>query len=106
MRNLNKFDINNFELECISKVFEYYDKEIVNHKEREISISFLLIKVMNILKKTKNKAVITKVLLLIISFLNNIPPDLYNNRGIEIDLLPVKYREKAISLLRQEFLYN
>jgi len=61
---------------------------------------------MNILKRTNNKALITKALLITISFFPHVPADLYNNRGIEMDLLPKKYRKKALFQLRQEFLLN
>ena len=94
------------EFECFSKILEYYEREIVGHENIEIPISFLLIKLMKILKETVNKTLVTKALLITISFFGNFPADLYDNRGIEIDLLPTKYRKKAISLLRQEFLLN
>ena len=103
---MSDINFNDFDSECISKVWDYYYEKIVNHECQALPISLLLIKLMNVLKRTKNKAHITKALLLTISFFHNVPPDFSNNRGIEIDLLPIKYREKAISLLRQEFLLN
>lgn len=75
----------------------------MNHEYQQIPISLMIIKLMDILKQTNNKALITKALLLTISFFPDIPADLYNNRGIEMDLLSRKYRKKALSQLRQEF---
>jgi len=94
------------EVECISKLLDFYQSEILNHGYHEIPISFLLIKLMEILKRTNNKTLITKALIITISFFERIPPDIYNNQGIEIDLLPLKYKKKALSQLKQEFLLN
>lgn len=106
MKKLSERQKNDFELECISKIWDYYYKKVVNHKRVEVPISFLLIKLMDVLKQTNDKELITKALLITISFFRNVPADLYNKRGIEICLLPKKYRKKALLLLRQEFLLN
>lgn len=98
--------IDDFELKCISKIWNYYYKEIANQEDQTLPISILLIKLMKILKETNNKALITKALLLTISFFPHTPADFHDNRGIEIHILPSKYKNKAVSLLRQEFLLN
>ena len=103
MRVMSDIYINDFESECISEVWDYYYEKIVTHECQALTISLLIIKLMNVLKRTNNKGFITKALLITISFFKLIPSDLYNNRGIDIDLLPLKYRKKAILLLRQEF---
>ena len=79
------------ESECILQIWDYYHKEIVDHENEEIPISLLLIKLMEFLKRTNNKELITKALLITISFFQHVPLDLYDNRGIDIDLLPLKY---------------
>jgi len=103
LRIISEIGLFESELECISKIWDYYYGEIENHEYQQISISFLLIKLMEILKQTKNKALITNALLLAISFFSNIPPDSYNNRGIDMDTLSKKSRKKLLSQLRQEF---
>ena len=106
LRFISEIEVFDSELEYISKIWDYYYKEIVNHEYQQIPISLLIIKLMNLLKRTNNKALITKTLLITISFFPHVPADLYNNRGIEMDLLPKKYRKKALSQVRQEFLLN
>ncbi len=106
LRVISDFDFNGSEIDCISRIWDYYYKKIVDHENQELPISFLLIKLMNVLKETNNKVLITKALLITISFFSHTPADFHDNRGIEIELLPSKYRKRAISLLRQEFLLN
>ena len=106
MKKLSETQKNDFELECITKIWDYYYKEVVNQERVEVPISFLLIKLMEVLKQSNNKELMTKALLITISFFQNVPADLYNRRGIDINLLPQKYRKKALLLLRQEFLLN
>lgn len=65
---MSDINFNDFESECISKIWDYYYKEIADHEHEEIPISLSLIKLMEVLKRTKNKALITKALLLTISF--------------------------------------
>ncbi|KKM30627.1 hypothetical protein LCGC14_1566060 [marine sediment metagenome] len=103
---LAKIQSTDTESDCIIKIFDYYHDEILNHQNQEIPISLLMIKLMKILGITEDKSLITKALIITIQFFEQIPADLYDNQGIEIDLLPLKYKKKAIAQLRQEFLLN
>ena len=95
---------NDFEIECISKIWDYYYKKIIGHDCQDIPISLLLIKLMDVLKESKNKGFIAKALLLTISFFSHIPSgDIYDHRGIDIEILPRRPKKEAIELLRQEF---
>ena len=100
---LTKIQSTDPESDCIVKIFDYYQDEILDQQNQEIPISLLMIKLMEILEKTKNKSLITKALIIVIQFFDRIPADLYDNQGIEIDLLPLKYKKKAQSQLKQEF---
>jgi len=101
---LSSIRVNDFEIECISKIWDYYYKKILGHECQDISISFLLIKLMDVLKESENKDLITKALLLTISFFHHIPSgDIYDHRGIDIEILPRRPKKEAIELLRQEF---
>ena len=95
LRFISEIEVFDSDLECFSKIWDYYYKEIVNHKYQQIPISLLIIKLMNILKRTNDKALITKALLITISFFPHVPADLYNNRGIEMDLLPKKIQKQS-----------
>jgi hypothetical protein len=85
---------------------DFYQNEVLPHEYQDMPISFLLIKLMELLKLTENKTLITKALIITISFFEQIPPDIYDNQGIELDLLPLKVKKNAISQLNQEFQFN
>lgn len=106
LRVISQADGYDSELDCFLKLLDYYTDKIIAHENQEIPISILLIKLMELLKRTQNKILITKALIITISFFEHIPTDMYNNQGIDIDFLPLKYKERALSLLRQEFLLN
>ena len=91
------------ESDCIMKILNYYQEDISGHQYQEIPIALLIIKLMKILEKTGNRSLITKALIITIQFFRRVPADIYNNQGIEIDLLPLKYKKKALSQLKQEF---
>ncbi len=105
MRNeLTKIQCVGPESECFVKILNYYHNEILGHEYQEIPIGLLIIKLMKILEKTGNRSLITKALIITIQFFRRVPADIYNNQGIEIDLLPLKFKKKALSQLKQEFL--
>jgi len=106
VENISEIDIINSELEFMLRIWDYYYEKIKNQENKEIPISLLLIKLMRILRQTKNKPLIKKALLITISFFHDVPADYYENRGIEIKSLPKKDRKRALLLLRQEFLLN
>lgn len=106
MEIISEIEIFNSELDFILKIWDYYYEKIDNQEHKEIPISLLLIKLMKILRQTKNKPLIKKALLITISFFHDVPTGFYENRGIEMGLLPQKYKKRALSLLRQEFLLN
>lgn len=95
MRVISNILHDNSELEFILKIWDYYYEKIEDHEHEEIPISFLLIKLMRILRQTENKALIKKALLITISFFHDVPADHCENRGIEMDLLPQKYKKRA-----------
>jgi len=106
LRVIPEVSIVDSQLKCILKLCDYYEKKIAAHENQEIPISVLLIKLMELLKKNNDKILITKALIITISFFEHIPADLYDNQGIEIDLLPLQYKEKALAHLKNEFLAN
>lgn len=106
IKRLVEVQNNDEEIECISKLLDFCENEILNHDHQEIPISLLLIKLMVILKRTKNNFLVTKALIITISFFEHIPADFCDNQGIDIDLLPIEYKKKALSQLKQEFLFN
>ncbi|MFX0028130.1 MAG: hypothetical protein ACFE8B_02895 [Candidatus Hermodarchaeota archaeon] len=105
-----KMKINNnteeFELDCYLKIIEYFQTEKVSREETEIWKSQSLIEIMKLLDKAKNRALVTNALILMLTLFEDIPPDTYNNRGVNINRISRKDRESLIGDLREEFLPN
>jgi len=99
-------NIEDFELDCYLKILEYFQHEKVNKEETEIWKYHSLIELMKLLDKAKNQILVTNSIILMLSLFEDIPPDTYNNRGVDIDQISVKDRKTLIADLREEFLPN
>ena len=99
-----KNENNNIELSHYLDIIERFQKEQLKGEETEIWKSQLLIELMDILENTENVLLVRNSLILLISLFENIPPDLFNNRGIHANRL--EDREPLVSILEAEFLPN
>jgi len=95
-----------FELDCYLKILEYFQTENVNRERTEIWKDHSLIELMKLLDKKKNRVLVTNSIILMLSLFEDIPPDTYNNRGVNINLISVKDRKALIADLKEEFLPN
>ncbi|TXT67341.1 MAG: hypothetical protein BAJALOKI1v1_120033 [Promethearchaeota archaeon] len=76
------------------------------HKQSEVEIwkHQTYIELMKVLKKTQNKQKVrNSIILLLMLFGENIPPDIYNTRGNKRKNLNTDEKNKLISLLKDEF---
>ncbi|MGQ4874140.1 MAG: hypothetical protein ACTSVV_04500 [Promethearchaeota archaeon] len=94
------------ELACYEKILQFYETCQDSREKIEIWKSRSLINLMNKLAETKNKRLIRNAIILLISLFEDIPPDIYNNRGIDINRLSEKDRKKILAKLESEFLPN
>jgi len=95
-----------FELECYQKILDYFQKGKVDNENTEIWKNQSLIEMMELLDQKKNKALVTNAIIMILSLFENIPPDTYNNRGVDISRISIEERESLIAGLEEEFLLN
>ncbi|MFW9942844.1 MAG: hypothetical protein ACFFFT_17550 [Candidatus Thorarchaeota archaeon] len=95
-----------FELDCYLKILEYFQTGKVNREQTEIWKDHSLIELMKLLDKKKNRVLVTNALILMLSLFEDIPPDIYNNRGVDINLISRRDRESLIADLKEEFLPN
>lgn len=51
MRIISRSKIFDSEVDCYSKIWDYYYEEIMNHEFQQIPICLLIIKLMNILRQ-------------------------------------------------------
>ena len=95
-----------FELDCYLKILEYFQTEKVNREETEIWKDQSLIELMRLLDKKKNRVLVTNALILMVTLFEDIPPDMYNNRGVDINRISLRDRKSLIADLKEEFLPN
>ena len=74
-----------FELDFYLQIIDYFQKEKISREEIEIWKDQSIIELMKYLKRTKNRTLVTNALILIISLFEDIPPDIYNNRGVKVN---------------------
>ncbi len=108
--NKDKMKINknndNFELDYYNKILDNFKNTKVNQEVTEIWKDKSLIELMKLLDRTKNNAMVSNAIILILSLLDDIPPDGYNNRGVNINQIPDKDKKYLIDQLKNEFLPN
>ena len=101
INNKDKMKINknndNFELDYYIKIIENFKNTKVNREVIEIWMDKSLIYLMNLLDRTKNNVMVSNAIILILSLLDDIPPDLYNNRGVNINQIPDKDKKCLIN---------
>ncbi|MFX1418243.1 MAG: hypothetical protein ACFE9N_04900 [Promethearchaeota archaeon] len=101
--NINSEDL---ELDCYLKIINYFQKEKSNREEAEIWKNKSIIELMNLLERTRNRTLVTNALILLLSLFENIPPDTFNNRGININRISKNDKKPLIENLKNEFLPN
>ena len=101
----------NHELDCYLKIIKYFQKR-ENKEKTEIWKSETLIHLMKKLKEAKGEKIdekrdiIRNSLILLTSLFKNIPPDIYNNRGVDINRLSEKDKEPLRNALKDEVVLN
>ena len=88
------------------KIIDYFQKEKVTREEIEIWKNKSIIELMKFLEGSQNRTLVTNALILILSLFEDIPPDIYNNRGVNINRISQKDKRFLIEDLKEEFLPN
>jgi hypothetical protein len=95
-----------YELDFYLQIINFFQNEKINREKKEIWINKSIIELMKYFKRTRNRILVTNALLLILSLFEDLPPDLYNNRGVSINRISQKDKEFLIKNLKEEFLPN
>ncbi len=96
----------NFELDCYTRILAYMQNKGDNLDKIEICLYHYLIKLMSELKQTGNKTLVRNKLIILISLLKNIPPDIYHTRGINSNKLSKDERKNYVIILKNELITN
>jgi len=95
-----------FELDCYMKILDYFQKDKVNKENTDIWKNQSFIELMKLLEQKKNRDMVTNAIILMLSLFEDIPPDTYNNRGVNINRFSIEERKSLIAGLEEEFLPN
>ena len=98
---------NDFELNCYLKILDYFQKDSLDkEKNTEIWKNQSFIELMKLLEQKKNEDLVTNSIILMLSFFEDLPPDTYNTRGVDIKRISIEERKILIAGLEEEFLPN
>ncbi|MFW9867641.1 MAG: FaeA/PapI family transcriptional regulator [Candidatus Thorarchaeota archaeon] len=96
----------NYELDWYFIILDYFQKEKDNREKIEIWKCHSLIRLMKLLNQTKNKTFVANAIVVILSLFEDIPPDTFNNRGVNLNRISVKDRKSLNANLKEEFITN
>ena len=99
-------DNEDFEEDCYRQILDYFQKDRLNRENTEIWKNQSFIELMKLLEQKKNRELVTNALILILSLFEDLPPDTYNNRGVNINRISLEERKSLIAGLEDEFLPN
>ena len=95
------------EIDCYEKILKYFNqRKDMKRDDFRLWKNLSLVKIMEVWNRTRNITLVRNSLILMISLFENLPPDIYNNRGIDINRCSRKDRESLVSSLKDEFLAN
>ncbi|TFF89168.1 MAG: hypothetical protein EU548_07910 [Promethearchaeota archaeon] len=94
------------ELNCYVRIINAYLNKEQEPEKTEIWKNRALIYLMRMLDKKRSDLQVRNALILLITLFEDIPPDLFNNRGTNIKKLSKKEKENMLLNLKQEFLPN
>ncbi len=95
---------NESELKYYLEIIEFFQKHSPDAENIELWKDKSLMKLMKVLKRTKNKLLVRNALILMISLFEHLPPDLFNNKGISANLLNKEEKSFLKSILKTEFM--
>ena len=100
-------NIDELEMICYDRILQVFNNQKeMGREELKLWKHKTIIKIMEIWNDTRNMNLVRNSLILMISLFGNIPPDIYNNRGININLLSEEDRNVLVDQLKGEFLGN
>ncbi|KKK41905.1 hypothetical protein LCGC14_0735680 [marine sediment metagenome] len=94
------------ELGYYLKVVENYQDINLNQQKFVIRKSQSLIELMKLLDHENNRNFVTNAIILMLSLEEDLPPDNYNNLGIDVNSISVEERKFLMKNLKAEFLHS
>lgn len=90
------------ESECYNRIIKFFQSDIEDKEKIELWKNKSYIKLMKNLNEKRKDDTVKNAIIMILSLFENLPPDIYNNRGYKLENLNSDEREKIIAKLKQE----
>lgn len=94
----------NYELDYYQSIINFFQNQNTNREGAEIWRDKSFIELMKVLKRTRKKEFVKNAIILILSLIDQMPPDNYNNNGIKANSLTTEDKLSYINILRSEFI--
>jgi hypothetical protein len=94
----------NYELEYYLSIIDFFQNQNTIKETTDIWKNKSFIELMNVLKRTSKKEFVTNAIILILSLFDEMPVDMYNNKGIKVNSLTNGDKQSYVNLLRSEFI--
>jgi len=94
----------NSELDYYLSIIDFYQNQNTNKETAELWKDKSFIELMNVLKITRKKEFVKNSIILILSLIDQMPPDTYNKGGIKVDSLINGDKLSYVNILKSEFI--
>ena len=94
----------NYELDYYLSIIDFFQNQNTIKETTEIWKNKSYIELMNVLKRTSKKEFVTNAIILILSLFDEMPVDMYNNKGIKVNSLTNGDKQSYVNILRSEFI--
>lgn len=94
----------NSELEYYISIIDFFQNQNTNRQTAELWKNKSFIELMKVLKRTRKKEFVKNAIILILSLIDQMPPDTYNKGGIKVNSLINEDKLSYIDILKSEFI--
>jgi len=94
----------NYELDYYLNIIDFFQNQNINRETAEIWKDKSFIELMKVLKLTRKKEFVKNSIILILSLIDQMPPDTYNKEGIKVNSLINGDKLSYINILQSEFI--
>ena len=94
----------NYELDYYLSIIDFFQNQNTIKETTRIWKNKSFIELMNVLKRTSKKEFVTNAIILILSLFDEMPVDMYNNKGIKVNSLTNGDKQSYVNILRSEFI--
>ena len=94
----------NSELDYYLSIIDFYQNQNINRETAELWKDKTFIELMKVLKLTRKKEFVKNAIILILSLIDQMPPDTYNKRGIIVNSLTNGDKLSYVNILQSEFI--